>query len=172
MRLNFRQSRNRQQSSFAPSRLLRQPLFRAAFFLFCALAAFSLTAPDVQIDLPPQLATHARAQATFKIPYPFQAADLKLPKDEYRFAPKDAGHLTLRQESEDRVNRFKRTRFVKNTRVVNPLQQWMSYGPIRNPKRERSQCPGKRIAQMSHRSGEGESCQLSLLFTPFPFPLL
>ncbi len=41
----------------------------------------------------------AHAQATFKIPNPFQAADLKLPKGEYRFAQKDAGHLTLRQES-------------------------------------------------------------------------
>ncbi len=44
-------------------------------------------------------ASPAHAQATFKIPYPFQAADLKLPKGEYRFAQKDEGHLTLRQES-------------------------------------------------------------------------
>ncbi len=41
----------------------------------------------------------ARAQATFKFPNPFQAGELKLPRGEYRFAQKDGGHLTLRQES-------------------------------------------------------------------------
>ena len=41
----------------------------------------------------------AFAQGTFNIPFPFQAGDLKLPKGEYRVAPKDDSHMTLRQEA-------------------------------------------------------------------------
>jgi len=44
-------------------------------------------------------ATQAFAQATFKIPFPIQAGDLKLPKGEYRLAQKDDTHITLRQEA-------------------------------------------------------------------------
>ena len=44
-------------------------------------------------------ATEAFAQGTFKIPFPFQAGDLKLPKGDYRVAQKDDSHLTLRQEA-------------------------------------------------------------------------
>jgi hypothetical protein len=44
-------------------------------------------------------ATHAWAQDTFKIPFPFQAGDLKLPKGDYAIVPKDDSHITLRQES-------------------------------------------------------------------------
>ncbi len=39
------------------------------------------------------------AQATFKIPFPFQIADVKLPKGDYRLAQVDEGHLMLRQEA-------------------------------------------------------------------------
>jgi len=39
------------------------------------------------------------AQSTFKVPFPFQAGDIKLPKGEYSVAQKDDGHLTLRQEA-------------------------------------------------------------------------
>ncbi len=59
----------------------------------------------------------ACAQATFKIPYQFQAADLKLPKGEYRFAPKDAGHLTLRQES---TGKEFQVAFIKRLAQPNP----------------------------------------------------
>ena len=44
-------------------------------------------------------ATQAFAQGTFKIPFPFQAGDLKLPKGDYTVAQKDDSHLTLRQEA-------------------------------------------------------------------------
>jgi len=44
-------------------------------------------------------AADASAQATFKIPFPFQVADVKLPKGEYKLARMDEGHLTLRQEA-------------------------------------------------------------------------
>ena len=44
-------------------------------------------------------AREAFAQGTFKIPFPFQAADLKLPKGDYRITQKDDSHLTLRQEA-------------------------------------------------------------------------
>ncbi len=63
MTLNFRQARNRQHNSLVPIKLLRRPLCRTAFFLFCMLAAFSVTAPDIRIDFPPKLATYARAQS-------------------------------------------------------------------------------------------------------------
>jgi len=43
--------------------------------------------------------TQAFAQGTFKVPYPFQAAGVKLPKGEYRVAQKDDSHITLRQEA-------------------------------------------------------------------------
>jgi len=41
----------------------------------------------------------AFAQSTFKVPFPFQAGGIKLPKGEYWVAQKDEGHLTLRQEA-------------------------------------------------------------------------
>jgi hypothetical protein len=41
----------------------------------------------------------AFAQGTFKVPFPFQAGDIKLPKGEYWVAQKDEAHLTLRQEA-------------------------------------------------------------------------
>jgi len=44
-------------------------------------------------------ATQASAQATFKIPFNFEAGGAKLPKGEYRVALKDDSHLTLRSES-------------------------------------------------------------------------
>ena len=44
-------------------------------------------------------ATKAFAQGTFKVPFPFQAGDLKLPKGDYTVAQKDDSHLTLRQEA-------------------------------------------------------------------------
>jgi hypothetical protein len=44
-------------------------------------------------------APRAFAQGTFKIPFPFQAGDMKLPKGEYRVAQKDDSHITLRQEA-------------------------------------------------------------------------
>jgi hypothetical protein len=44
-------------------------------------------------------ASQALAQGTFKVPFPFQAAGMKLPKGEYRIAQKDDTHITLRQES-------------------------------------------------------------------------
>ena len=44
-------------------------------------------------------AGEAFAQATFKVPFPFQAANVKLPKGEYRLTQMDEGHLTLRQEA-------------------------------------------------------------------------
>ena len=44
-------------------------------------------------------ATEVFAQGTFKIPFPFQAGDLKLPKGDYTVAQKDDSHLTLRQEA-------------------------------------------------------------------------
>ena len=44
-------------------------------------------------------ATQAFAQGTFKIPFPFQAGDLKLPKGDYTLAQKDDSHLALRQEA-------------------------------------------------------------------------
>jgi len=43
--------------------------------------------------------TVAYAQATFKIPFKFQAGDKKLPPGEYWIAQKGDGQLTLRQES-------------------------------------------------------------------------
>ena len=44
-------------------------------------------------------AAQAFAQGTFKVPFPFQAGGLKLPKGEYRVAQKDDSHITLRQEA-------------------------------------------------------------------------
>ena len=44
-------------------------------------------------------ATEALAQGTFKVPFPFQAGELKLPKGEYWVTQKDDGHITLRQEA-------------------------------------------------------------------------
>jgi len=44
-------------------------------------------------------ATEVFAQGTFKIPFPFQAGDLKLPKGDYTVIQKDDSHLTLRQEA-------------------------------------------------------------------------
>ena len=44
-------------------------------------------------------ASEAFAQGTFKVPFPFQAGDLKLPKGDYTVAQKDDSHLTLRQEA-------------------------------------------------------------------------
>ena len=44
-------------------------------------------------------ATGAFAQGTFKVPFPFEAGGIKLPKGEYRVAEKDDGHITLRQEA-------------------------------------------------------------------------
>jgi hypothetical protein len=44
-------------------------------------------------------AAEAFAQATFKIPFPFQVANVKLPKGDYRLAQMDEAHLTLRQEA-------------------------------------------------------------------------
>jgi len=41
----------------------------------------------------------AFAQGTFKVPFPFQAGDLKLPKGDYWVAQKDDSHITLRQEA-------------------------------------------------------------------------
>ena len=43
--------------------------------------------------------TQAFAQATFKIPFTFQAGGTSLPKGEYSVVPKDDSHITLRQES-------------------------------------------------------------------------
>jgi hypothetical protein len=43
--------------------------------------------------------TEAFAQGTFKVPFPFQAGNIKLPKGEYWIAQKDEGHITLRQEA-------------------------------------------------------------------------
>ena len=39
----------------------------------------------------------ASAQATFKVTFPFVAGGAKLPSGEYSAAPKDDGHITLRQ---------------------------------------------------------------------------
>jgi len=47
-------------------------------------------------------AAEAFAQATFKVPFPFQVVSVKLPKGEYRLAQMDEGHLTLRQEATGR----------------------------------------------------------------------
>jgi hypothetical protein len=44
-------------------------------------------------------ATAAFAQSTFKIPYKFQAGEVRLPKGEYSVVQKDDSHLTLRQEA-------------------------------------------------------------------------
>jgi hypothetical protein len=43
-------------------------------------------------------AASASAQATFKIPFKFEAAGNKLPAGDYRIAPKGADQLSLRQE--------------------------------------------------------------------------
>lgn len=72
-----------------------------------AVAAFALLAA----------ARPARAQATFKLPNPFQAGDLKLPRGEYRFAQKDDAHLTLRQESTGKVFQIA---FTKRLAQPNP----------------------------------------------------
>lgn len=44
-------------------------------------------------------AAEAFAQATFKIPFPFQIASVKLPKGEYRLTQMDETHLALKQEA-------------------------------------------------------------------------
>lgn len=44
-------------------------------------------------------ATEAFAQGTFKVPFPFQAGEIKLPKGEYGVTQKDDSHITLRQEA-------------------------------------------------------------------------
>ena len=41
----------------------------------------------------------ALAQGAFKVPFPFQAGGLKLPRGEYRVVQKDDSHITLRQEA-------------------------------------------------------------------------
>jgi hypothetical protein len=45
------------------------------------------------------IATPAWAQGTFKLPFPFQAGTLKLPKGDYTVTQKDDSHLSLRQEA-------------------------------------------------------------------------
>ncbi len=62
-------------------------------------------------------ASQAHAQAIFKIPNPFQAGDLKLPKGEYRIAQKDEARLTLRQES---TGREFQVAFIKRLPQPNP----------------------------------------------------
>ena len=44
-------------------------------------------------------ATEAYAQGTFKVPFKFEAGDVKVLSGEYRIAQKDDGHITLRQEA-------------------------------------------------------------------------
>ena len=44
-------------------------------------------------------ASGAFAQGTLKVPFPFEAGGIKVPRGEYRVAQKDDGHITLRQEA-------------------------------------------------------------------------
>ena len=44
-------------------------------------------------------ASGAFAQGTLKVPFPFEAGGIKVPRGEYRVAQKDDSHVTLRQEA-------------------------------------------------------------------------
>ncbi len=63
MTINIHRDGNRLHRILTLAKVLRRPVCRAAFLLFCWLAIFSISAPEIHIDFPRPLATQARAQS-------------------------------------------------------------------------------------------------------------
>ena len=59
--------------------------------------------------------------------------------------------VDLKHIDENRVDLLKRARLFENARVIYPLEQRMSDGAIRDPKRKQPHCATDGMTELSHR---------------------